>query len=122
MNWLAFGIAAGGVVGAFLLVEGLRGLFRWLEKRGVEVEQGVYDALEAGVQATWDELVRDLKKKAEDGKLTKEEKADARTRAKALALDFAAGPAKDALMAMGPQLLDALVSLVVQRRKKDGAA
>lgn len=110
-------IGLGAVVGAFLLAELIKGLFRFVEKRGWKIEDEVREALELGVQGAWDGIVRDLKKKAEDGKLTKQEKLDARELAKSLALQVAKGPALNALKALAPQALDSLISLIVQRRK-----
>ncbi len=117
MNWLAFLIGLGAVLGSFLIASALRGLFRWLEKKGVEVEEGVIDALLVGVQGAWDGFVRDLKENAADGRLTSEEKSQARAKAMELALKVARGPVKDALARMAPEAVDALVSLLVQKRK-----
>ena len=121
MNWLAFLVGLGAVVGTFLIAEAVRGLFRWLGEKGIEVEQGVVDALLVGVQGAWDELVRDLKEKAADGRLTPEERRQARAKAKEIALHAARGPVANALRAMAPEAVDALVSLLVQRRKEERA-
>ena len=121
MNWLAFFIGLGAVLGSFLAAEAVRGLFRWLREKGIEVEEGVVDALLVGVQGAWDEFVRELKEKSSDGRLTPEEKREARARAKALALRVARGPVRQALVAMAPEAVDALTSLLVQRRKEERA-
>lgn len=116
---MLFLIGLAGVCGTFLLIRGVEGLFALAEKRGWKVEDEVREALELGVQGAWDTLVRDLKAKAQDGKLSPEEKAEARALAKKLALDVAKGPALAVLKAIAPQALNSLISLIVQRRKKD---
>lgn len=115
---LEFGIGLGAVVGAYLLVEAIRGICGWLERKGFALDEGVREALLLGIQGAWDEFVRDLKEKASDGKLTAEEKVDARARAKQLALEVAKGPVLAALKSMAPKALDALLSLLVQRQKR----
>jgi len=114
-----FVIGLVAVVGAFLLKEGLSGLLALLERRGWKLQAEITDALRIGIQGVWDETVRELKKAAADGKLTTEEKKAARDRAKTLALEAAKGPALKALKALAPKALDAIISLLVQRRKKE---
>lgn len=115
---LELGIGLGAIVGAYLLVNAVRGICGWLERKGFALDAGVREALIVGVQGAWDEFVRDLKAKAEDGRLTAEEKVDARARAKQLALEVAKGPVLRALKDLAPKALDALISLLVQRQKR----
>lgn len=119
VNWLALIIGLVAVVGAFLLREGLSGLIALLERRGWKLQQDMTDALRIGIQGAWDEIVRDLKEKAADGKLSAEEKQAARDRAKVLAMEVAKGPVLRALKSLAPKALDAVISLLVQRRKKE---
>ena len=121
MSWLAFLVGLGAVLGSFLIAEAVRGLFRWLKEKGIEVEEGVADALLVGIQGAWDEFVRELKEKSSDGRLTTEEKREARARAKDLALRVARGPVRQALVSMAPEAVEALISLFVQRRKEERA-
>ena len=115
MNWLAFLVGLGAVVGSFLIAQAVRGAFGYL----MEIEQGVVDALLVGIQGAWDELVREMKEKAADGRLTSDEKREARDKAKEIALKAARGPVRAALAAMAPEAVDALVSLLVQKRKEE---
>lgn len=117
MNWLESGIGLVALVGAFLLAQGIKAIFEWLERRDIRVQDGVKATLALAVQGTWEALVQDLKGKAADGKLTAQEKREARQHAKLLALRLAKGPVLEALRAMVPQALDALISLLVQRAK-----
>jgi hypothetical protein len=119
VNWLAFIIGLVAVVGAFLLDKGLSGLIAWLERRGFKLQQDMTDALRIGIQGAWDQLVRKLKADAADGKLSDEQKQQARDLAKKLALDVAKGPVLKALKSLAPEALDAVISLLVQRRKKE---
>lgn len=119
VNWLPFIIGLGAVVGAFLLDKGLSGLIASMERRGFKLQQDITDALRIGIQGVWDETVRDLKEKAADGKLSAEEKTAARKRAGELAIQAAKGPALKALKALAPQVVDSIVSLLVQRRKQE---
>ena len=119
MNWLAFLVGLGAVVGSFLIAQAVRGAFGYLREKGMEIEQGVVDALLVGIQGAWDELVREMKEKAADGRLTSDEKREARDKAKEIALKAARGPVRAALAAMAPEAVDALVSLLVQKRKEE---
>lgn len=74
-------------------------------------------ALEAGVNDAWYTVVKDLKSKASDGKLTKEEKANARMVARVKAKEVATGAGKKVLVALGEAGMNAIIEKIIRRVK-----
>lgn len=95
--------------------------FAWLVKKVHDKEalKAAIRALEAGVNDAWVNFVSDLKKKASDGKLTADEKREARTWAKNMALSIAKGSGKKVLVSLGQLGLDALIEKIVRRNKSE---
>ena len=79
-------------------------------------------ALEAGVNDAWYTVVKDLKSKAQDGKLTKEEKANARMVARVKAKEVATGAGKKVLIALGEAGMNAIIEKIIRRVKSKSAA
>lgn len=95
--------------------------FAWLIKKTGDSE-AMKDALrsvEIAVNDAWVNLVRDLKAKAADGKLTKDEKEQARAWARNKAMEIAKGPGKKVLSALGQMGVDALIEKAVKRSKAE---
>lgn len=95
--------------------------FAWIVKKVHDKEalKAAIRALEAGVNDAWVHFVSDLKKKAEDGKLTAAEKVDARTWAKNKAMEIATGSGKRVLVSLGQLGLNALIEKIVRRNKSE---
>lgn len=79
-------------------------------------------ALEAGVNDAWYTVVKDLKSKATDGKLTKEEKANARMVARVKAKEVATGAGKKVLVALGEAGMNAIIEKIIRRVKSKTSA
>jgi len=90
-------------------------LFKWLRK--LEVEKDAVDTLRVAVARVHDDYVIFLKRAAEDGKLSEEERKEARTRAVDEALDLAKGPVLKLLVAWGKPRLEGLIARIVQGSK-----
>jgi hypothetical protein len=91
-------------------------LWTWLRKKGLETE--AVDTLRTAVAKVQDEYVTFLKRAAEDGKLTEEERAEARNLAVEKALELAKGPVLKILLAWGKPKLEGLVARIVQGDKE----
>lgn len=74
-------------------------------------------ALEAGVMNTYETYVREIKASREDGKLTSEERREARRRAKNYALDLARSEGLDIARELGHTYLDTWVERLVRKLK-----
>lgn len=96
-------------------------LISWAAKKTSD-KGAAMEALWVAVQLTNAELVDDLKKKAEDGKLTAEEAKAARDLALSKAFEIAKGPALKVLQDWGKPKLEALVHDLVEKvkGKKEG--
>ena len=81
------------------------------EKKGIGI---LAQAAEVGATKTYDTFVKDIKAKAEDGKLTKEEAKEAMNKAKAEALAYAKSKGVDLLKEHGEDLLKAAIEKVVK--------
>ena len=81
-----------------------------------------FRALEAGVNDVWYTVVKDLKKKASDGKLTKEEKANARMVARVKAKEVATGAGRKVLIALGEAGMNAIIEKIIRRVKSKPSA
>lgn len=85
-------------------------------KQQVGVE--VWNALEAGIIKTYYDTVKSLKAAAVDHKITPEEATALRAEAWENAKTIAAGPAKDALIAMAKPAVDALIERILGSMKR----
>ena len=80
--------------------------------------EAAYNFAAYGVDYTWKILVSALKDaKANDGKLTEEEKRQALTMAKGAAIDYARKNGVDLVKNIGPELLELLIEKVIGDRK-----
>ena len=80
--------------------------------------EAAYNFAAYGVDYTWKILVSALKDaKADDGKLTEEEKRQAMAMAKGAAVDYARKNGVDLLKSLGPELLELLIEKVIGNRK-----
>ena len=75
-------------------------------------------ALEAGVNQTYQEYVRALKQGREDGKLTSGERRRARNLAREAAVSFGRTEGVDVLKELGDQYLDTWIAKIVRKMKK----
>ena len=91
-------------------------VYNWLRKQGIENE--AIDALRDGIAQTGDEFVAFSKRAAADGKLTEEEREEAKQLAISNALAMAKGPAYKLLVSWGMPKLQGLVARIVQGDKK----
>ena len=96
--------------------------FAWLLKKAHDSEalKDAIRALEAGVNDAWVHFVRDLKKKAADGKLSEDEKIAARDWAKNKALEIAGTSGRKVLAGFGQLGIDALIEKIVRKNKAGG--
>jgi len=92
--------------------------FVWSFLRKQGIEQEAIDNLRTAVAQVGDDFVVWRKRANEDGKLTAEERTQARTLAVNKGKDLATGPAFRLLTKWGTTKLDALVSRLVQGEKK----
>lgn len=96
--------------------------FIWILKKVGDKEAlaSAIRSVEAGVTDAWVNLVRDLKAKASDGKLTSDEKEEAATWARNKAMEIAKGPGKKVLVALGELGMNALIEKIVAKKKAGG--
>ena len=83
-----------------------------------EAEKEAVQAVLAGMAKAQTDVVREAKKTAADGKLTKDEIRDAKRVAIDHAKEIAKGPAKDLLMTWGKDRLDSLIKQLLAKFKK----
>jgi len=86
-----------------------------------EAEKEAVQAILAGMAKAQNDVVREAKAAAADGKLTKDEIASARSVAIDHAKEIAKGPAKDLLMSWGKDRLDSLIKQLLAKFKKPKA-
>jgi hypothetical protein len=79
-------------------------------------------ALEAGVEAAWNELGRNFKETSKDGKLSPEEKEQLRKLAWTKAKDVATSEGAKILAKWGAEIAFAKIRDIVTKRNKDKAA
>jgi hypothetical protein len=95
-------------------------LFVWALKKAGD-RKALADAiraLEGGVNEAWYSFVKDLKSKAESGgKLTKDEKTQARMLARQKAKEIASKSGKKVLMALGEAGLNAIIEKILRKNK-----
>jgi ABC-type nitrate/sulfonate/bicarbonate transport system substrate-binding protein len=106
------------VIGAMIML-GLRRLVNYaIEKtEAKEAEKQAYQALLEGMAKAQEEIVREAKKAAMDGKLTKEEIQAAKTLALEHAKQIAVGPAKDLVMSWTVERADSLIKQFLTKVK-----
>ena len=90
-------------------------VWRFLSRQGIEQE--AVDNVRSAIAQVGDDFVVWRKRAAADGKLTPEERLEARTLAVAKSLEIAKGPALRMLTGWGTTKLNALVSRLVQGGK-----
>lgn len=98
-------------------------LFRgseWLQSRRAQRYQRAVDALEAGVERTYQTYVATIKAAREDGKLTRAEKARARRLAREAAIEFGQTEGIDVARELGRSFIDMWLSRIVQEKKTTG--
>lgn len=92
---------------------------KWIiAKAGLnETEQEAMQALLEGMARAQDEIVREAKKAAADGKLTKEEINAAEQLAIKHAIAVAGGPAKELILSWGERRIQSLIKQLLARFK-----
>lgn len=73
--------------------------------------------VETGVNETYETFVRDIKEKADDGKLTREERMQARGKARSFAIQKAKLEGVDLVARMGSAALDNWIKRIVDEKK-----
>jgi uncharacterized membrane protein (DUF106 family) len=97
----------------------LTALFTYIFKllRDKNVNNEAINVLQDAIAKVQDSYVEEIKRASSDGKLTKEEAAQARKLAIDTALTQAKGPVKDLLLKWGKDRLEGLVARIVQGKK-----
>lgn len=116
--WLDFAATVLTAIG-----QGVLAIFlAWVLKKARDnlVMQDAVRALGAGVDDAWVNFVKELKDKASDGKLTPEEKGEARAWALNKAKEVVSGSGRRLLESMGGMAINALISKIVRKRKSGG--
>lgn len=120
MNWqLLLGsepalTLAGSILGAFWMV--LRGS-RWYERIRSQQSRRAVDALEAGVDRTYETYVRAIKEAREDGKLTAEERRHARVLARQAAIEFGNREGIDVARELGDHFINLWIRRLLKKVK-----
>jgi len=104
----------GGVLGTIWTFVQSSKWYRQLRRRRF---RRAVEALEAGVDLTYRTYVRAIKEAREDGKLTDEEIAEARCRAREAAVEFGRTQGVDVLRALGANYIDLWIGKIVKRLK-----
>lgn len=94
----------------------------WLSRMKNERFRKALEALEAGVEQTYRTYVRALKAGREDGKLTDEERRQARALARETAMAFGRTQGIDVLEALGRDYVDLWIAKLVKNFKSEGGA
>jgi hypothetical protein len=111
MGLTVLGTLLGGVWTAFRSSEWYR---RVSERRYNKALQ----ALEAGIELTYRTYVRAIKQSREDGKLTDEERQQARRQARQAAIEFGRSQGVDVAREVGAEYMDALIAKLVGKLKR----
>lgn len=91
--------------------------YRSYKHYGNETVREAIEALEAGIAHSEEDYVEWAKRAKADGKLTKEERAEAMRIARDKALSIAKGPALNLLKTKGSDILNAWIKKILERRK-----
>lgn len=89
----------------------------WYENARSRRYAKAVEALEAGVEQTYRTYVQAIKAAREDGKLTDEEKRQARELAREAAIEFGRTRGVDVLREVGAEYVDVWIAKLVQRLK-----
>lgn len=117
------------LIDVLLMVAGVGGaVITWVFALGksklakTDAQKEAWDALSAGVNITYNDLVKKFKAARADGKLTEDEKKELRLNAIAQAKDIATGPALQVLKTTALPVLEDWVERIVLSRKSKTAA
>lgn len=94
----------------------LFGTLRSKVKRDSEIDELLH-FVETGVNECYEVFVRDIKAKADDGKLTREERMQARSKARSYAIQKAKLEGVDLVARMGSAALDNWIKRIVDEKK-----
>ena len=89
----------------------------WRENARTRRYAKAVEALEAGVEQTYRTYVQAIKAAREDGKLTEEERKQARELARDAAIEFGRTQGVDVLREVGAEYVDVWIAKLVQRLK-----
>lgn len=81
-------------------------------------EARAWEALEAGVLKTWEVYVKAIRQSRADGKLTEEEKRQARAQAKRYAISYGTSVGVDVVKELGEHYMDAAIKRIVDEMKE----
>jgi len=95
-EWLGLAVTVVGAIGIAAIPFIRKILSKWIEKEALE-------SIMIGVNHMWDNGVKEAKKVAKDGKLTKDEAERYKQGALDIALKTARGPVKKYLIKRGPE-------------------
>lgn len=95
----------------------LNAFFRWLKKKveGKEALSEAVEALAAGTAKVQTEFIRELKDKAADKKLTKQEIKDATVMAAKYAMEEAKGPALELIKTWSSAKVESLIKRILKK-------
>jgi len=104
---------------AYQLVRLIKKGGQWLENKfgATEAEKEMMLNLQEGIAFAQDEMGRELKKAASDGKVTKEEAAQLKALAIKHAMDIGRGPAFTLMKEVGVGRLGALIEMLLSKFK-----
>lgn len=105
------GAALGGLWTAFKAGD-------WRRQAGATRYDKALRALEAGVELTYRTYVQAIKEAREDGQLTSDEARQARSRARAAAIDFGRTQGVDVLRELGTEYIDLWIAKLVKKLKQ----
>jgi len=100
-----------GLLASWLIARILR------DKVMTEQRRVAADALIAGVQIAWDDLVREVKDNTKDGKLSEDERLAAQAMATSKAMTIAKNQGLDLLKVIAAEEIPALIHKIIARRK-----
>ena len=111
MSWWTELVPAFLAVLGAIAVASLRTVAKYIIVRGKadDTEKEAIEFLLEGINKAKDEIVREAKKAASDGKLTKQEISDAKIMAIQHAKAVATGPAKDLLVSWSTSKVESLI-------------
>ena len=89
----------------------------WYQRARDNRFAGALNALEAGVQQTYDVYVRAVKEASADGKMTNEERRRARELARDAAVAFGRSRGVDVIGSIGHEYIDMWIAKLVKQRK-----
>ncbi len=107
----ALGWALGGLWTAFRASD-------WFARLRNERLRKAIDALEAGVDITYRTYVEAIKAAREDGKLTSQERREARRRARETAIQFGRSQGIDILQELGADYIDMWIERILRQVKE----